>query len=119
MTLLVSMVKEEHYDIPLRYGRTDGVNVPNMIEGKFFTTGYNPKYGLMDVCEDNGEPIFEGRVNIERLLSETRLNGRSLNLEVDQYIASSYNNLVDYATNPENYEICPDPILEVLTDKRN
>lgn len=81
--------RDEAHLIPLMSGRTDGENISGMVEGKFYSTGYNSKYGLMDVCEDNGDSIFEGRVNIEnelpRMLSRA---GSSSPENVDQYLTN-------------------------------
>ncbi|MBR9704770.1 hypothetical protein GOV12_05125 [Candidatus Pacearchaeota archaeon] len=82
-------VREEAHMIPLRYGRTDGENLPFMQVGKFFSIGYNPRYGLVDVCEDNGDPFFEGRVNIENELPRMLSKAGSPSPEnVDQYLTN-------------------------------
>ena len=108
------MENDEHYDVPLRHGRTDGINLLSMEKNKLFAIGYNSKYGLVDVCEDDGVPYFEGRVNIENLLSENQSEDpRFLNSKVEDHIRSSYNNYQDNRDNPEYSS--PTPILEVLT----
>ena len=66
------MENDEFVEVALRYGKTNGLNIPFMPENKFFVVGYNNKYGLLNVHEDRGEPYFEGRVNIETLLSELK-----------------------------------------------
>jgi hypothetical protein len=107
------MVREEFHAIPLRYGRTDGENLPLMTEGKFFAVGYNPKYGLVDVCEDNGDSFFEGRVNIESLLSRLRsMNQKETDSKVEEYIMESYHN---WRNCQDNSDSSLKPTLEVLT----
>ena len=109
-------VREKAHIPSLMYGITDGKNLPFMQVGKNFSVGYNSRYGLVDVCEDNGAPFFEGRVNIENLLSKLQSESqRDVESQVKTHIMNSYNNLFDYQNNPQKYSSPPTPILEVLT----
>jgi len=166
------MENNGRYEVDLRHGRTDGDNLPGMIEKKFYSTGYNSTRGLVNVAEDNGDFIFEGEVNIENELPRMLLEAESpspgnvdqyltnrdklrklehkladsnpdpkidlaeiklkikgckdelgfdfkkVDSAVDEYMMSAYNNWANYTTNPGNYAEPPNPILEVLTDKR-
>lgn len=112
------MIKDEFHMIPLRYGKTDGENIPYMPKDKYFAVGYNPKYGLIDVLEDNGDSFFEGRVNIEKVLSELQsVNRENVDSQVEDFIMKSYLNFWDYQNNPEEYASPPTPILEILTNR--
>lgn len=113
------MATDDLFKFLLKRGDTDGVNIPFIPEGKYFVVGYNDTYGLLDVCEkDNGEPYFEGRVNIESLLLETKSERREvINTKVYIYIMKSYTNFWNYRNNLEKYDALPTPILEVLTNK--
>lgn len=107
-------------NIYLNYGTTDGDNIPYMPEGKYFCVGYNPKYGLINVRKDRGEHYYEGRVNIEDLLSETQSRGQEeIDTRVEEYIMEAYHNSEKYRKSPEKYNISTEPIMEVLTDKRD
>ena len=81
------MKSDERIMIPLRYGRTDGTNLPHMTKGKLLTTGYNSTNGLVYVCEDNGKLHYEGIVNIEgelpKILTEEGVPNQD---EVEQYV---------------------------------
>jgi len=114
------MVNDEKHEVPLRYGRTDGENLLFMPKGKFFSVGYNPRYGLVDVCEDNGDPFFEGRVNIKSLLSGLQSEDqKEVDSKVDDYIMRSYDNYMWNTHNrPEHHVNSSEPVLEVLTDSR-
>ena len=110
------MVNEQFHEIPLNYGRTDGENLPSMRNDKFFCVGYNQKYGLVDVCEDNGKPFFEGRVNIESLLSEIKLDSqKAVNSQVENSIMEAYNNSMDNQDISNRYAGSSTPSLEILT----
>lgn len=112
------MVNDEFHEHPLRYGKTDGANLPYMPKDKYFSVGYNPKYGLVDVLEDNGDPFFEGRVNIESKLSELESEDQEeVYSEVEDFIMEAYHNTWDYRINPKKYVSSPTPILEILTYK--
>lgn len=83
-------IREPHTN-PLNHGRTNGKNIPHMPDGKFFAVGYNSRYGLLDVCEDNGTPYLEGQVNIEKLLAYHQTQERrDANSIVDNHIMDSY-----------------------------
>ena len=108
----------------LNYGRTDGKNLPNVPVNKFFSVGYNQKYGLVDVIDGDGQgtdglSIFEGAINIEKLLAQlpqrTEETAKQIDKTVETYIMDAYNNLWDYETNTPKYDTKPTPILEVLT----
>ncbi len=108
------MVNYELVEFPLRWGRTNGSNIPYMTEGKLFVMGYNPRYGLLNVHEDRVEPYFEGRVNIETLLPELKLKHREVDSGVEKFIIESYNNLLDYNRNPDQYcDVTPKPIMRM------
>jgi len=80
-------INEESVDIPLRYGVTDEKNLPGMTEGKLFATGYNARYGLVNVDENDGEAYFRGRVNIENELPSILSDeGASSTYGADQYV---------------------------------
>jgi len=115
------MENEEFVKFPLSYGRTGETDIPfipgHISANKFFCVGYNSRYGLVNLHEDDGTPYFEGRINIESLLSEIQLEDRNeVNLQVESHIMDAYHNLFDYQNNPRKYEgVPPEPILEVLT----
>ena len=100
---------------PLRYGITDGNNIPFMPKGKSFCVGYNDKYGLINVHEDKGEPYFEGRINVEDLLPELQSKDQEeINERLEDYTMKPY---LDSRKTPNSYN--SEPIMEVLTDKRH
>jgi len=91
LNLLIYMKSDEEIRIPLRHGRTNGTNLPHMTEGKLLATGYNSVNGLVNVCEDDGELYYEGRVNIESELPKILSEEGSANPDnVDQYITKRY-----------------------------
>ena len=68
----------------------------------------------MNVHEDRGEPYFEGRVNIETLLSELESKHKEVDQGVEDFIMKSYNNLWDYNKNPKKYgSVPPKPIMSM------
>lgn len=113
------MTSDEYHEFEqLDFGRTNGTNLPGMTLNKLFDVAYNHRYGLVTVCEDNGELHFDGRVNIESLLSRIQSEDRkTIDKRVYGLIMESYSNLQDYRSNPENYESTPETIMEVLVDK--
>ncbi len=112
------MVRDDYQETVLNYGRTDGINLPGMPEGIGFSIDYNPKYGLVDVLVSGDVSFFEGRINIEKLLSEYQSATKDeVNSQVEGFIMEAYNNLGDSLNNPEKYVNPPTPILEVLSYK--
>lgn len=108
------MENDEYVKVALRYGRTNGLNIPYMTENKLFVVGYNSIYGLLNVHEDKGKPYFEGRVNIETLLSELKSKHKEVDSGVEDFIMKSYNNLLDYNRNHKKYgNVPPKPIMSV------
>tara|TARA_Y100000034_G_C6706605_1_gene311910 strand:- start:333 stop:683 length:351 start_codon:yes stop_codon:yes gene_type:complete len=113
------MERTEAHTIPLKSGRTSKQVLPGMTEGKFYSIGYNSTYGLIDVCEDNGAPFFEGRVEIKGLLSKLDAKDqRTKDTMVEKHIMTSYANFESYQNDSDGPTEIPTPILEVLTDKR-
>ncbi len=109
------MANDEFHKYALRYGKTDGVNIPLMPKDKYFAVGYNGRFGLLDVLEGNGEPVFEGRINIESLLSELSSKDKeTVDSRVEDCIMKSYQNYRSHQSDPEGEY---NPILEVLTDR--
>ncbi|MCK4730754.1 MAG: hypothetical protein KAT28_05545 [Candidatus Aenigmarchaeota archaeon] len=112
------MVRDDYQETVLNYGRTDGENLPGMPKGIGFSVGYNSRYGLVDVLVSGDVSFFEGRVNIEKLLSEYQsADKKEVNSQVEGFIMEAYNNLGDYQNNPEKHINPPTPILEVLSYK--
>lgn len=109
------MVNDQLHQFVLEYGKTSSENLPEMPSGKYFCIGYNPRYGLVDVMEEDGEPFFEGRVNIERLLASIGNKEREIiDAKVEDYIMQAYANFLS----SNRRELCSTaPQLEILTYK--
>jgi len=118
VSLLIYMERsDQNHKNVLNYGKTDGTNIPFMPSDKYFSVGYNNIYGLIDVCEGNGDPVFEGRVGIEKLLLDLRSEPKErVDPKVEDLIMKSYNNYRDHQKNPKKHDSPRTPIMEVLTD---
>ena len=91
-------------------------NLKFMPKGKYYAIGYNSTHGLVDVCEENGAPFFEGRINIEDQLSKLQSEDqKEVDTKVEALIMEAYNNWGNYQNNPDKYTNQPTPTLEVLT----
>ncbi|MEA3429942.1 MAG: hypothetical protein U9R08_01580 [Nanoarchaeota archaeon] len=112
------MKNDQFHEIPLKYGKTDEVNFPDMPGNNYFCVGYNQKYGLVDVMEGDGNPVFEGRINIENLLSQNRLEkSQIVDSRVEDFVMSSYRNLREEQKNPYKRVDPSKPVLECLSYK--
>jgi len=111
------MKNDAFHQIPLRYGKTDGENLPGMPKDKYFVVGYNGTYGLVDVCEGNGKPILRGemRTNIEGLLTTLGSLGDSdlIDSKVEDYIMDAYANSMGNQESGEGVDPSI-PAMEVL-----
>lgn len=109
---------DEYHETVLNYGRTDGNNLPRMPKDKYFSVGYNPTHGRVDVMESNGVPYFEGKVPIQGLLSKLKSEKQeTINSEVEDFIMKSYHNYWDLQNSPGKHISSSTPVLKVLTNK--
>lgn len=112
------MANHKAFKVQLRYGTTDGTNLPFIPGGRNFVIGYNSKYGLVRVTEGKGDVFFEGRVSIRGLLSRLQPGSQNeVNSQVEDFIMKSYHNFWDYQKHPNQYDAPPTPMLEVLINK--
>ena len=110
------MTGDELHKISLNYGKTNSSNLPHMPNDKYFAIGYNDRFGLVDVCEGDGTPFFEGRVNIESLLPKLRSQDpENLDSNVEKHIMEAYTNYWAHRINLREYTDKPSPMLEVLS----
>ena len=105
---------DDFHEVALKYGRTSEELFPTLPQDKYFAVGYNKKFGLIDVHEDDGRPVFEGRINIEDFLaSQPYKSGENLDTQVLSHIMKANDN---YWAAKNNQEVDPnEPILEIVT----
>jgi len=105
----------EYIAVPLWYGRANESEFPfterHREANKLYCVGYNPRFGSVVLCEENGNPYFDARVDVQGALTNAGPIGKEeTDRLVEKLIASSYQN--HYSGRDSEAR------LEVITEKR-